>query len=84
MAHFTGGARSGRRLASSPIRRERPHGVVITHEYDGHQGKTGKREPYILLVGTCRAARKQGIATALLAKTMTAAVTTATDRRRWK
>jgi mycothiol synthase len=50
-----------------------PVGVVMAHEYDGYNEKTGTRDVYIPLVGTRRAARRSGIATALLTRTLRAA-----------
>src|SRR6185437_8461400 len=50
-----------------------PIGVVIAHEYDGYNEKTGTRDVYVPLVGTRRAARRRGIATALLTTTLRAA-----------
>lgn len=50
-----------------------PIGVVIAHEYDGYNEKTGTRDVYVPLVGTRRAARRRGIATALLTMTLRAA-----------
>ena len=51
----------------------RPAGVVISHEYDSFTKVKGRRETYIVTVGTLASARKQGIATALLASAMAAA-----------
>jgi mycothiol synthase len=50
-----------------------PASVVLAHEYDGYNEKTGTRDVYIALVGTRRAARRGGIATALLTMTLRAA-----------
>lgn len=50
-----------------------PAGVVISHEYDAFTKAKGKRDAYIVTVGTLASARKQGIATALLARAMAAA-----------
>ena len=45
---------------------EEPLGLVIGHEYDIYTEVTGRRELYVPTVGTRRAGRKRGIATALL------------------
>lgn len=50
-----------------------PLGVVLSHEYDSYTEATGRRDLYIPTVGTRRAGRKRGIATALLAKALHAA-----------
>lgn len=50
-----------------------PLGVLISHEYDAYLATTGIRDIYIAVVGTRRAARKRGIATALLSQAMSAA-----------
>jgi mycothiol synthase len=44
---------------------DEPLGVLIGHEYDAYTKATGIRDFYIALVGTRRAGRKRGIATAL-------------------
>ncbi|MEV6206996.1 GNAT family N-acetyltransferase [Kitasatospora sp. NPDC051914] len=48
----------------------RPLGFVLGEEYAAHTEATGERDLYISLVGTCRAGRKRGIASALLAHTL--------------
>ena len=50
-----------------------PLGLVIGHEYDSYTEMTGRRELYIPTVGTRRAGRKRGIATALLQAALRAA-----------
>ncbi|QMU74523.1 GNAT family N-acetyltransferase [Streptacidiphilus sp. PB12-B1b] len=42
-------------------------GMVLGEEFTAHQDATGRRDLYVALVGTRRAARKRGIASALLA-----------------
>ncbi|WP_037601790.1 GNAT family N-acetyltransferase [Streptacidiphilus rugosus] len=44
-----------------------PLAIVLAEEYDGHRQATGRRDLYVALVGTARAGRKRGIASALLA-----------------
>lgn len=50
-----------------------PIGVLISHEYEVYNAKAGRRDLYIAIVGTRAAARKRGIATALLVTAMSAA-----------
>ena len=50
-----------------------PLGLVIAHEYDAYTEATGTRDVYIALVGTRRAGRNRGIASALLARVLTGA-----------
>jgi GNAT superfamily N-acetyltransferase len=50
-----------------------PVGVLIGHEYDAYTGATGKRDLHVAIVGTRKAARKRGIASALLVSAMTTA-----------
>ncbi len=50
-----------------------PLGVIVSHEYDSYTRATGRRELYIPTVGTRRAGRNRGIATALLSHTLRAA-----------
>ena len=50
-----------------------PLGLVIGHEYDSHTGATGQRELHIPTVGTRRAGRRRGIASALAAASLRAA-----------
>ena len=50
-----------------------PIGIVLAHEYDGYNEKTGTRDVFIPLVGTRRAARRRGIATGLLTMALRAA-----------
>jgi len=52
---------------------DEPVGVVIGHEYDADTRATGVRDLYVSLVATRRSARKRGLATALLARTLAAA-----------
>jgi mycothiol synthase len=47
-----------------------PAGIIISHEYDGVAAATGVRDLYIGLVGTRRAARKRGLASALLTRVL--------------
>lgn len=44
-----------------------PLGIVLAEEFAKHREVTGKRDLYVALVGTARAGRKRGIASALLA-----------------
>ncbi len=50
-----------------------PIGMVMAHEYDGYNEKTGTRDVFIPLVGTRRAARRRGVATGLLTMALRAA-----------
>lgn len=50
-----------------------PAGLVMAHEYEAYNKAKGIRDLYIPQVGTRRAVRKRGIASALLATTLTAA-----------
>jgi ribosomal protein S18 acetylase RimI-like enzyme len=50
-----------------------PLGLVLGHEYDSHTQATGQRELHVPTVGTRRAGRKRGIATALLVASLRAA-----------
>jgi mycothiol synthase len=50
-----------------------PLGLLLSHEYDAYNSKTGRRDLYIAIVGTRAAGRKRGIATALLVTAMAAA-----------
>jgi len=50
-----------------------PLGLVISHEYEAYNQAFGRRDLYIALVGTCRAGRNRGIASALLVRALTEA-----------
>jgi mycothiol synthase len=50
-----------------------PLGLILGHEYELDTGATGARELYIALVGTRRAGRNRGIASALLARALSEA-----------
>jgi mycothiol synthase len=50
-----------------------PLGVIIGYEYDAATAATGIRELHIPLIGTRRAGRRRGIATALLFRALAAA-----------
>jgi ribosomal protein S18 acetylase RimI-like enzyme len=50
-----------------------PLGMVIGHEYDAYAEATGERDVYIPIVGTRRAGRGRGIASALLSRALTEA-----------
>ena len=50
-----------------------PLGLVLGHEYDSHARATGRRELHVPTVGTRRAGRNRGIATALLTASLRAA-----------
>lgn len=50
-----------------------PAALVLAQEYEAYNKATGLRDLYIPQVGTRRAARKRGIASALLTTTLTAA-----------
>ena len=52
---------------------QEPLGVIIGHEYDAYTEATGIRDLYIPLVGTRRAGRNRGIASALLSRALTTA-----------
>ncbi|PBC70836.1 ribosomal protein S18 acetylase RimI-like enzyme [Streptomyces sp. TLI_235] len=47
-----------------------PLGMVLAEEYAAHTEATGERDMYISLVGTRRAGRKRGIASALLVRAL--------------
>jgi mycothiol synthase len=49
---------------------EEPLGIVLSQEYDAHTEATGQRELHIPLVGTRRAGRRRGIASALLVRAL--------------
>jgi mycothiol synthase len=49
-----------------------PLGLLLSHEYDVYNAKSGRRDLYIAIVGTRAAGRKRGIATALLVTAMAA------------
>jgi mycothiol synthase len=50
-----------------------PAGFLISHEYDAYAEATGIKDLYISVLGTRRAARKRGVASALLLRALTAA-----------
>jgi mycothiol synthase len=50
-----------------------PLGVILAFEYDAYREATGIRDLYIGIVGTRRAGRKRGIASALVARALTQA-----------
>jgi mycothiol synthase len=50
-----------------------PLGMLMSHEHEAYNTKTGHRDLHISLVGTRAAGRKRGIATALLTTAMSAA-----------
>ncbi|MGN6795645.1 MAG: GNAT family N-acetyltransferase [Streptosporangiaceae bacterium] len=50
-----------------------PLGVVISHEYDEYNQVAGRRDLYIALVGTRRAARRRGIGSALVTRALATA-----------
>lgn len=52
---------------------DEPLGLVLGHEYDSYTQATGRLDLYIPTVGTRRAGRRRGIATALLGRVMRAA-----------
>jgi mycothiol synthase len=52
---------------------DEPMGLVMAHEYEAYNQAKGLRDLYIPQVGTRRAGRKRGIASALLGTTLTAA-----------
>lgn len=54
-------------------RGDEPVGVLIACEYDAFRQATGRRECFIATVGVTRAARGQGIASALLGRSLAAA-----------
>ncbi len=49
---------------------QEPLGIVLGHEYDAHTQTAGQRDLYIPVVGTRRAGRGRGIASALLARSL--------------
>jgi ribosomal protein S18 acetylase RimI-like enzyme len=53
----------------------KPLGVIISHEYDQPTETAAVRDVYIAVVATRRAARNQGIASALLTWALTEAAT---------
>jgi mycothiol synthase len=50
-----------------------PLGVVISHEYEQYNRLAGRRDLYIALVGTRRAARRRGIGSALVTRALVTA-----------
>lgn len=52
---------------------DEPLGLVLSHEYDSYTQATGRLDLYIPTVGTRRAGRGRGVATALLGRVMHAA-----------
>jgi mycothiol synthase len=52
---------------------DEPLGVIISHEYDQPVETAGVRDAYIAIVGTRRAARNKGIASALLTRVLSEA-----------
>jgi len=50
-----------------------PLSLVISHEYEAYNEAVGQRDLHIALVGTRRAGRNRGIASALLTRALTAA-----------
>jgi mycothiol synthase len=50
-----------------------PLGLILAYEYDAYREVTGIRDLFIGIVGTRRAGRKRGIASALLTRTLTLA-----------
>ncbi len=50
-----------------------PLGMLMSYEYQAYNARTGHRDLHIGLVGTRAAARKRGVATALLSTAMSAA-----------
>ncbi|MFF7242219.1 GNAT family N-acetyltransferase [Streptomyces collinus] len=69
-AQFTGSLAF--RAANSFIAYERrePLAIVLCEEFEAHQKVTGQRDLYVSVVGTARAGRGRGIASALLAHTL--------------
>jgi len=47
-----------------------PAGVIISHEYEGAVKAIGARDLHVAIVGTRRAARKRGLASALLTRVL--------------
>jgi len=72
-AHRTGYATFRPGLSFLAYAGDEPLGILIGHEYDAYTKATGIRDFHIALVGTRRAGRKRGIATALLARALGAA-----------
>ncbi len=52
---------------------DEPLGLLIGHEYDAYNEAAGTRDLYVAVVGTRRAGRRRGIASALLARALTEA-----------
>jgi mycothiol synthase len=50
-----------------------PLGLILGHEYDAYAAANGQRDLHIPLIGTRRAGRRRGIASALLARVLTEA-----------
>jgi mycothiol synthase len=50
-----------------------PAGTILSMEFAEYQARTGRREVYIAIVATRRAARKRGIASALVARVLATA-----------
>jgi len=72
-AHFLGYSAFRPALSFLAYADGEPLGFIIGHEYDAYTETTGIRELHIALVGTRRAGRKRGIASALLARALTEA-----------
>jgi mycothiol synthase len=79
-AHFLASSAFRPRLSFLAYQGSEPLGMLISREYEGYQKRTGRRDLHIALVGTRAAARKRGIATALLMTAMSAARAAGYDR----
>lgn len=71
--HFIGYSAFRSQYSFLAYQGDEPLALVIAHDYDSHTQATGRRDLYIPTVGTRRAARGRGLATALLATALRAA-----------
>lgn len=79
-AHFLAAAAFRPGFSFLAYEESEPLGMLIARESEAYQAHTGRRDVHIALVGTRAAARKRGIATALLLTTMAAARADGYDR----
>jgi mycothiol synthase len=79
-AHFLASAAFRPQFSFLACEEPEPLGMLIARESEAYHAHTGRRDVHIALVGTRAAARKRGIATALLLSTMAAARADGYDR----
>jgi ribosomal protein S18 acetylase RimI-like enzyme len=80
VAHFLASAAFRPGLSFLAYEKAEPLGMLVSRESEAYRVITGRRDVHIALVGTRAAARKRGIATALLLTTMAAARADGYDR----